>query len=335
MHDAVCWRARDHADILNRNVIRKLCVNDSQYYVSPLRLVAMPADCEYLQPVLGAQIREGKVAFTHLARVKIRGLNARAYVKEYDRRSPAKTLSEVLGYTLASHTNLPQPAMAALVSVPGRVLSQLSTGRPGIDGRAFEFDDQHVCFATIEVVGHEGGRVRSFAAAKGWCDDPQIDPSDLERTLFEWAAKWPHFGRLQAFDAWIANPDRNLGNVLWVSDKHFVVIDHGEMFDGLRRVDGINLAWPAIFDDPAAVHPHKLLDAMIRLRPEFPSATAAAVSQGCDALNDAYIRSRDELNFWLAGASNSVRLRAHHWLWKRLDDRNLHRAVNQMMGRLV
>ena len=298
------------------------------------RLVALPSDCQYVQPVPDQHPHGGLSAFTHLARVNIRGIEARAYVKAYDRRSTAKTLGEVIGYTLGSHAELPQPAMAALVAVPGVVLRQKAVGMHRADGTALEFDDQHICFATLEVVGYEGGRVRSFAAVNGWSDS-RIARDELECILFPWAEKWPHFGRLAAFDAWVANVDRNLGNVLWISDKQFLVIDHGELFAGLAApVDG-NDSWPAVETHTGQMFPHKLMDTLIQLRPDLSPKIIVDTVAGCVRMTHAYAAARDELNYWLSGNSDAVRFRAHRWLWKRLDDENLVRVVNRLMGQLV
>ena len=45
-------------------------------------------------------------------------------------------------------------------------------------------------------------------------------------------AKWNDLGRLYAFDSWVANVDRNTGNLLFGGDNEYWIIDHGHCFTG-------------------------------------------------------------------------------------------------------
>lgn len=45
-------------------------------------------------------------------------------------------------------------------------------------------------------------------------------------------AKWSDLGNLYAFDAWVANTDRNTGNFLFGGDNEYWLIDHGHCFTG-------------------------------------------------------------------------------------------------------
>lgn len=46
--------------------------------------------------------------------------------------------------------------------------------------------------------------------------------------------EWPELPRVTAFDEWLANPDRNLGNLLYVAQT-IHIIDHAEAFGGSNR----------------------------------------------------------------------------------------------------
>ncbi len=45
-------------------------------------------------------------------------------------------------------------------------------------------------------------------------------------------SKWGDLGHLYAYDAWIANIDRHMGNLLFGGDSEFWLIDHGHCFTG-------------------------------------------------------------------------------------------------------
>lgn len=45
---------------------------------------------------------------------------------------------------------------------------------------------------------------------------------------------WPELGKVAAFDEWLANPDRNLGNLVYAAQT-LHIIDHAEAFGGSTR----------------------------------------------------------------------------------------------------
>lgn len=45
---------------------------------------------------------------------------------------------------------------------------------------------------------------------------------------------WPELGKVAAFDEWLANPDRNTGNLIYVAQTMHI-IDHAEAFGGCSR----------------------------------------------------------------------------------------------------
>ncbi|WP_170429964.1 HipA family kinase [Ruegeria arenilitoris] len=52
------------------------------------------------------------------------------------------------------------------------------------------------------------------------------------QALCQKIAKWEKLGSLYAFDAWLANVDRNQGNLLFGGDDDVWLIDHGKCFTG-------------------------------------------------------------------------------------------------------
>lgn len=53
-----------------------------------------------------------------------------------------------------------------------------------------------------------------------------------KRALVSELAKWNDLGQLYAFDSWVANVDRNTGNLLFGGDNEYWIIDHGHCFTG-------------------------------------------------------------------------------------------------------
>ena len=52
---------------------------------------------------------------------------------------------------------------------------------------------------------------------------------------------WPHFPSLIAFDDWIGNIDRNIGNLIFINKNNVAIIDHGRLFGVINwLVENIN-----------------------------------------------------------------------------------------------
>jgi hypothetical protein len=56
--------------------------------------------------------------------------------------------------------------------------------------------------------------------------DPASPQSQV--MLGDLLAKWPALPKVAAFDEWINNRDRNIGNILWQDENTFALIDHGK-----------------------------------------------------------------------------------------------------------
>ena len=276
------------------------------------RSVALPQDCQYLQNAEDCVVAEGASAFTHLARVKIRGRSTRAYVKAYQSGDTAQLIGEVVGYTLARRAGLPQPEVAGLIHVPRSVL----LGLP--QKSKIAFDDPHLCFATAEVLDANEGRVRSFATVENVASASNWTIIGRQ-ALQKFAETWPHFSKMVAIDAWTANVDRNLQNVLWVSASEFKLIDHGQLFGGYQINAGNYIPWPACHCAAETAFPSKLVDELLKMPPILSDSSKASIVNCAEQISCVYGQSRSELDFWLQGASADFVHRAHHWLWARTE----------------
>ena len=59
---------------------------------------------------------------------------------------------------------------------------------------------------------------------------PTYNPA-ARKILEQALLAWPKINEVAAFDEWIDNRDRNLGNLLFVGPKEFAIIDHGKALD--------------------------------------------------------------------------------------------------------
>ncbi len=94
--------------------------------------------------------------------------------------------------------------------------------RPGVvQLHAADLDtSESFAFATLAVEQHHQPRMR--------------DDSVLRAQL----SRWPHLALAIAFDEWIANADRTIGNMLFRGVGDFVLIDHGEAIPSGLAADG-------------------------------------------------------------------------------------------------
>ena len=117
-------------------------------------------------------------------------------------------VAELVCGCMARALDLPAPEVY-LVKVPARALPGSSIASSNIDT---------LCVATRDVGG------QTFA---------QLLSSD-EKATARLLRNWPALGQVAAFDEWLANVDRNMGNLLYVAQT-IHIIDHAEAFGGAAR----------------------------------------------------------------------------------------------------
>jgi hypothetical protein len=156
-------------------------------------------------------------------------------------------LNEEIGYVLARCTQLPQPT-AGKIWIPGHVMHQLDPSRwPDPAKHA-------LCWVSYEAHDRLGQPAPSIKARI----NSGASNTEILSKLQHIFLKFKLLGRLIAFDAWIANIDRNIGNILLVDSESFIVIDHGAILGGPY--------WPiSIHDHPDHYVETKVLDVI------FPS----------------------------------------------------------------
>lgn len=119
--------------------------------------------------------------------------------------------NELIVYCLACEADLPIPD-CYLGRVPPGILS-VSNAPKFPDGSS-------LVFVSVDV------KVPNVTYRWTGSDDTR------KRTLVGEIAKWNDLGQLYAFDSWVANVDRNTGNLLFGGDNEYWLIDHGHCFTG-------------------------------------------------------------------------------------------------------
>lgn len=127
---------------------------------------------------------------------------------------PKELANEILAASLASAVGLPAPPAFIGVTEPGNPCAT----------RTIIQDGRGLMFASVNV---SSPSVASLV--KGPTDQETMV---LLRPIVELLAKQPWLADLYGFDAWVANVDRHIGNVLFGSGSGVWVIDHGRCFTG-------------------------------------------------------------------------------------------------------
>ncbi|MFZ3485306.1 HipA family kinase [Sphingomonas sp. 3-13AW] len=133
------------------------------------------------------------------------GSTTTAVLKDLDARELA---NELLGASLARALELPCPA-AYLTAVPPDAFT--ATKAPvSVEGERLVFasSDMSVPSVRFQYLGADPERQRFLVSA---------------------VAALPMIGRYYAFDSWIANVDRNAGNLLYGGPEEAWLIDHGQI----------------------------------------------------------------------------------------------------------
>lgn len=272
----------------------------------PLCLALLDPE-QYVLPLQA--IEDGKSGYTHLALIQHDGELRRWYVKAAREMkayaldgdsSPVmgpmrELINEIIGHTLAHHAGLPQPR-GGLIRLR---LDQLRRIHPAAHFSDRRFFDDVICFASLEA--HNPKR-RNHGMAKLL----YRDNINLRRALADWSA----LPAVMAFDSWVANIDRNSGNLIQAGRGQFALIDHGHILTGphwqAKNLDGgkdfLNVLLDQIFDAAA-----------------LPLPTKSAILKAAADFWPVYLKAEPELSFWLSGKEDPDKAHAQQFIRNRID----------------
>lgn len=217
----------------------------------------------YVAPLGAAP--DGRIAMTHLATLNWPDDKpGRFFVKVYDSVITVPLVNEITGYLLAKACGLPQPPRVGLVQVPLAVFGKSYTEQTWCWGWASEEFGQNPKTVFTEDAANNFDRVK------------------------EELLKWSRLKELISFDDWVANQDRNIGNVTLLGPGKFGIIDHGGV--------PVHQVWKP--DDLVVDQDFKnlLLTFLWNDAPNLPDARALVVA--AKSHPEAYDSVDEELKFW-------------------------------------
>lgn len=190
---------------------------------APPVLITSANDAAYAAPSLTPRILVLDKGATRVRRERERSKPDELWQAEgYDPRQPGTVavplyvrlgaqhalVAELLCGCLAHTLGLPAPDVF-LVVAPPRSLRRSKLANP---------DRPTLCVGTRDIGGE------TFA---------QLLNDDIDAAM-PLLRDWPDLHKVAAFDEWLANPDRNLGNLIYVAQS-LHIIDHAEAFGGSSR----------------------------------------------------------------------------------------------------
>lgn len=207
----------------------------------------------------------GKMADTYACHVEWdNGVRTNAFVKRFKNTHTLGLVNEITGYILAKGCNLPVPKFVGLIRTSNEHFS----------------DESNIynewCFLTSEL---DGETPLSF-----------YEVNDMEKcqSLMNLIANWSKVHDAIAFDDWIANEDRHIGNIMVAGKDKIYLFDHSNI--------PINLNW-----NPKKLDPHYnarsvLTDNLYKMQCTLPmkSRVASAISLHADV----YEKVKEELFYW-------------------------------------
>lgn len=225
---------------------------------------------------------EGRMAATFVCSVQWScGQIERTYVKCFRKSQPLGLVNEITGFLLARSVGVPVPEKAGLLQLQ-------SVAFPSLDLSDF----QPYSFAISESDGQT--LVSSF----------RVQDLVLHSALKDIVRNWSMLSDALAFDDWVANSDRNQGNILIAGPEDITLIDHSNL--------PVTLNWDAAMLDPCLNSTNTLAAIVHGMTNPTPPHIASEMEIATRKHDAAYKAVCEELNFWwntLMG-SDSIRLNA-------------------------
>lgn len=209
----------------------------------------------------------GKTAYTYSCSVDW-GNNdesqSNAFIKRFKKENEQGLINEITGYILAKHCKLPIPKYAALINTNN-----------------YQFDIKDESFIPWGFI---------TSALNGKTPQSVYELGDLAgcKQLLEHIASWGSVAEAIAFDDWIANEDRNSGNIIIEDKSNIFLIDHSHF--------PIDLNWKADLLDPLYKSKNKLNESIYDSNCPLPIKSKISEANSNHELY--YKKAQNELNYW-------------------------------------
>ncbi|MDX8384792.1 MAG: hypothetical protein R8M45_11975 [Ghiorsea sp.] len=164
-------------------------------------------------------IDEGLNSTTHLANIDFPSGTNKAVVKMFP-ASSMKLTHEAIAYTFAEALHIPQPKRAGFIFLSR---SDMPNPPTWMDENAIAWCCQYIDKDCI----------------KPWFNKMRGELADDKKTkkaLFKISTdlnQWLYAARASAFDDWLSNVDRNMGNLIRLGKGKYAVIDHDQILHTL------------------------------------------------------------------------------------------------------
>lgn len=232
-----------------------------------------------------AEIDLGQIGATKKASVLWDdGIPRKSYVKVYQPDERCRKLcNEALGFIIGKSLGLLQPDQAALMPIPSFV-------KPEFDSVADIYTNHQVwAWVTTEC----GDSLKAqFRIKSNPQDHEKQKNNEFLYECLNFLAKKEGLSPIIAFDDFIANDDRNIGNLVITLEGHVGVIDHGEV---LGRIDWL-LCLPHLLDNE--YFNNTLLNIVSSYSPNQFQIRGASV-QAYNEHSNAFENSKKDLEYWL------------------------------------
>ena len=207
----------------------------------------------------------GEMAYTYACNIEWEeGKRSNAFVKRFQKKNELGLVNEITGYILAKACGLPVPKYAALIPT---------------SNNQFDIKDTSFIpwgFATSALNGKTPQSLYALGDITG-C-----------QKLLDYIASWNNVAKAIAFDDWIANEDRNLGNIIVEDKNNISLIDHSNI--------PINLSWKPEELDPLYLATNKLNQSLYNSKCPLP--IKSQISEANSQHKECYQKVQDELIFW-------------------------------------
>ncbi len=193
------------------------------------------------------------------------GKETKSYVKRFSNTRKLGLINEVTGYIIAKHCNLPVPQYAGLIK----------TNPKQFDDESNQYNDWAFVVSSLD-----GTTPGSF-----------YDISDVQscKTLMNLVADWDKVSDAIAFDDWVANEDRHLGNIMVAGKNKIYLFDHSNL--------PITINWQAKQLDPNYIAQSALAINLFALNCT-PLPVRSKVAHATNAHVDVYDSVKEELSYW-------------------------------------
>lgn len=214
------------------------------------------------------------------------GVQRISYVKVYQPNERCKKLcNEAIGCLIASELSLKQPNMFGLVRIPEFVKEQFSEIKDINENRDIWAWVSTECGESVKA----RFRIKDPDKLSNKLD--KIKNDEMIHQSLSFLVKKEGLSDIIAFDDYIANNDRNIGNLVIDNYGSIGIIDHGEI---LGRIDWFNkieeLCCEQYFNNT-------LLQIIEHFQNPFPVKSNAVRASAQHA--EAFIKSKKTLEYWL------------------------------------